>query len=96
MTDRKAPQIDRSSKPQVSSYNQNGTYGDNKVSHLSWANREERMTPVHGSVVSIYSIQKLKKKKEEIKIKKSSKNQFSFLSFKFLSIIANSHVFPRE
>lgn len=67
MTDRKAPQIDRSSKPQVSSYNQNGTYGDNKVSHLSWANREERMTPVHGSVVSIYSIQKLKKK-EEIKI----------------------------
>ncbi|XP_006572431.2 ubiquitin carboxyl-terminal hydrolase 8 isoform X1 [Apis mellifera] len=50
LTDRKAPQIDRSSKPQVSSYNQNGTYGDNKVSHLSWANREERMTPVHGSV----------------------------------------------
>ncbi|XP_071871769.1 ubiquitin carboxyl-terminal hydrolase 8 isoform X1 [Bombus fervidus] len=50
LTDRKAPQVDRSSKPQVSSYNHNGTYGDNKMSHLSWANREERMTPVHGSV----------------------------------------------
>nr|XP_003703489.1 PREDICTED: ubiquitin carboxyl-terminal hydrolase 8-like isoform X1 [Megachile rotundata]XP_012141270.1 PREDICTED: ubiquitin carboxyl-terminal hydrolase 8-like isoform X1 [Megachile rotundata]XP_012141271.1 PREDICTED: ubiquitin carboxyl-terminal hydrolase 8-like isoform X1 [Megachile rotundata]XP_012141272.1 PREDICTED: ubiquitin carboxyl-terminal hydrolase 8-like isoform X1 [Megachile rotundata] len=50
LIDRKAPQIDRSSKPQVSSYNQNGTYTDNKTSHLNWANREERMTPVHGSV----------------------------------------------
>ncbi|KAF3423965.1 hypothetical protein E2986_05418 [Frieseomelitta varia] len=50
LTDRKAPQVDRSSKPQVSSYNQNGAYSDNKISHLSWANREERMTPVHGNV----------------------------------------------
>ncbi|CAL7938989.1 unnamed protein product [Xylocopa violacea] len=50
LKDRKAPQVDRSSKPQISPINQNGTYGDNKLSHLSWANREERMTPVHGSV----------------------------------------------
>ncbi|XP_029038135.1 ubiquitin carboxyl-terminal hydrolase 8-like isoform X1 [Osmia bicornis bicornis] len=49
LIDRKAPQIDRSSKPQPSPY-QSGTYTDNKLSHLSWANREERMTPVHGSV----------------------------------------------
>ncbi|CAK9800857.1 Ubiquitin carboxyl-terminal hydrolase 8 [Anthophora quadrimaculata] len=49
LIDRKAPQVDRSSKPQTPSYSQNGTYGDNK-SHHSWANREERMTPVHGSV----------------------------------------------
>ncbi|KOC65313.1 Ubiquitin carboxyl-terminal hydrolase 8 [Habropoda laboriosa] len=50
LIDHKAPQVDRSSKPQTPLYNQNGTYGDNKMSHLSWANREERMTPVHGSV----------------------------------------------
>lgn len=70
MTDRKAPQVDRSSKPQASSYNQNGTYGDNKISHLSWANREERMTPVHGNVVSI-DVMSLKKfnLKENIKKK---------------------------
>ncbi|OAD53212.1 Ubiquitin carboxyl-terminal hydrolase 8 [Eufriesea mexicana] len=49
LSDHKAPQVDRSSKPQIS-YNKNGTYTDNKMSHLSWANREERMTPVHGSV----------------------------------------------
>lgn len=50
LNDHKAPQVDRSSKPQVSPINQNGSYTENKVSHLTWANREERMTPVHGSV----------------------------------------------
>ncbi|XP_054015597.1 ubiquitin carboxyl-terminal hydrolase 8-like isoform X1 [Hylaeus anthracinus] len=49
--DHKAPRVDRSSKPQVPSYNQNGSSGsDYKISHHSWANCEERMTPVHGSV----------------------------------------------
>lgn len=50
--DRKAPRVDRSSKPQVSGCTQNGTVANEnvKVSHISWANREERMTPVHGSV----------------------------------------------
>ncbi|XP_076169965.1 ubiquitin carboxyl-terminal hydrolase 8 isoform X1 [Ptiloglossa arizonensis] len=51
LIDRKAPRVDRTSKPQIPSYNQNGSFAnDNKISHLSWANREERMTPIHGSV----------------------------------------------
>ena len=51
LIDRKAPKVDRTSKPQAPTYNQNGTLAsDNKLSHLSWANREERMIPVHGSV----------------------------------------------
>ncbi|XP_076644083.1 uncharacterized protein LOC143354148 [Halictus rubicundus] len=51
LIDRKAPRVDRTSKPQTPLQSQNGTLGnENKVSHVSWANREERMTPVHGSV----------------------------------------------
>jgi len=56
--DRKAPQIDRTSKPHISPRNQNGLGIGNeniKVSPLSWGNREERMTPIHGTVVSTYS-----------------------------------------
>ncbi|XP_076249368.1 uncharacterized protein LOC143188803 isoform X2 [Calliopsis andreniformis] len=50
LIDRKAPKVDRTSKPQVP-HNQNGTFvNENKLFPLSWANREERMTPVHGSV----------------------------------------------
>ncbi|XP_018050969.1 PREDICTED: ubiquitin carboxyl-terminal hydrolase 8-like [Atta colombica] len=49
--DRKAPQIDRTSKPHISPRNQNGIGNENiKVSSLSWGNREERMTPIHGTV----------------------------------------------
>ncbi|XP_011861580.1 PREDICTED: ubiquitin carboxyl-terminal hydrolase 8 [Vollenhovia emeryi] len=51
--DRKAPQIDRTSKPHISPRNQNGLGIGNeniKVSPLSWGNREERMTPIHGTV----------------------------------------------
>lgn len=51
--DRKAPQIDRTSKPHISPRNQNGLAIGNeniKVSSLSWGNREERMTPIHGTV----------------------------------------------
>ena len=56
MGDRKAPQIDRTSKPHISPRNQNGIGNENiKVSSLSWGNREERMTPIHGTVVSTYS-----------------------------------------
>lgn len=58
MGDRKAPQIDRTSKPHISPRNQNGLGIGNeniKVSPLSWGNREERMTPIHGTVVSTYS-----------------------------------------
>ncbi|XP_043250566.1 ubiquitin carboxyl-terminal hydrolase 8-like [Colletes gigas] len=51
LIDRKAPQVDRTSKPQAPTYSQNGSFStDNKMSHISWTNREERMTPVHGSV----------------------------------------------
>ncbi|XP_076294142.1 ubiquitin carboxyl-terminal hydrolase 8 isoform X2 [Lasioglossum baleicum] len=51
LIDRKAPRVDRTSKPQTPLHSQNGSHGtENKVSHGSWANREERMTPVHGSV----------------------------------------------
>ncbi|XP_070523266.1 ubiquitin carboxyl-terminal hydrolase 8 isoform X3 [Cardiocondyla obscurior] len=51
--ERKAPQIDRTSKPHISPRNQNGLGIGNeniKVSLLSWGNREERMTPIHGTV----------------------------------------------
>ncbi|KAL6255320.1 hypothetical protein P5V15_013660 [Pogonomyrmex californicus] len=51
--DRKAPQIDRTSKPHISPRNQNGLGIGNeniKVSSLNWGNREERMTPIHGTV----------------------------------------------
>lgn len=50
--DRKAPQVDRTSKPYISPRKQNGSIGNEnvKVSPLSWGNREERMTPIHGSV----------------------------------------------
>ncbi|XP_024887894.1 ubiquitin carboxyl-terminal hydrolase 8-like [Temnothorax curvispinosus] len=51
--DRKTPQIDRTSKPHISSRNQNGLGIGNeniKVSSLNWGNREERMTPIHGTV----------------------------------------------
>ncbi|CAL1681665.1 unnamed protein product [Lasius platythorax] len=50
--DRKAPQVDRTSKPHISPRKQNGSIGNEnvKVSPLSWGNREERMTPIHGSV----------------------------------------------
>lgn len=51
--DRKAPQIDRTSKPHISPRNQNGLGIGNeniKVSPLNWGNREERMTPIHGTV----------------------------------------------
>lgn len=56
MGDRKAPQVDRTSKPHISPRKQNGSIGNEnvKVSPLSWGNREERMTPIHGSVVSTY------------------------------------------
>ncbi|XP_015429538.1 PREDICTED: ubiquitin carboxyl-terminal hydrolase 8 [Dufourea novaeangliae] len=51
LIDRKAPRVDRTSKPQTPSQNQNGSLSnETKVSHVSWANREERMNPVHGSV----------------------------------------------
>ncbi|KAM0731384.1 Ubiquitin carboxyl-terminal hydrolase 8 [Formica fusca] len=50
--DRKAPQVDRTSKPYISPRKQNGSIGNEnvKVSPLNWGNREERMTPIHGSV----------------------------------------------
>ncbi|EFN76019.1 Ubiquitin carboxyl-terminal hydrolase 8 [Harpegnathos saltator] len=49
--DRKAPQVDRTSKPHISPRNQNGSIGNENVKvSLSWGNREERMTPIHGSV----------------------------------------------
>ncbi|XP_078040551.1 ubiquitin carboxyl-terminal hydrolase 8 [Augochlora pura] len=50
LIDRKAPRVDRTSKPQIPLHNQNGLHANEKISHISWANREERMTPVHGSV----------------------------------------------
>ncbi|XP_076376585.1 uncharacterized protein LOC117222149 isoform X2 [Megalopta genalis] len=50
LIDRKAPRVDRTSKPQIPLHSQNGLHSNEKVSHISWANREERMTPVHGSV----------------------------------------------
>ncbi|RLU22130.1 hypothetical protein DMN91_006510 [Ooceraea biroi] len=50
--DRKAPRVDRTSKPRISPRNKNGSIGNEnvKVSPLSWGSREERMTPIHGSV----------------------------------------------
>ncbi|XP_014467880.1 PREDICTED: ubiquitin carboxyl-terminal hydrolase 8-like [Dinoponera quadriceps] len=49
--DRKAPQVDRTSKPHISPRNQNGSIGNENVKvSLSWGNREERMTPIHGNV----------------------------------------------
>ncbi|KAG7197506.1 hypothetical protein KM043_007185 [Ampulex compressa] len=47
--DRKAPHVDRTSKPRISASNRDDDEPP-KISHLSWRNREERMTPVHGTV----------------------------------------------
>lgn len=50
--------VARTFKPHISSRNQDGLRIDNEiieVSSLSSGNREERVTPIHGTVVSTYS-----------------------------------------
>lgn len=97
MGDRKAPQIDRTSKP-FSPRNQNGLGIGNeniKVSPLSWGNREERMTPIHGTVVSTYSdkiIRTLSGKIANTIIHTNIVTAFAFTTFVFATLELNVRI----
>lgn len=63
MRDHKAPEVDRSSKPQISSQYQHTRFNNetNRIQRFNWGSIEEKLTPIHGNVVSNLSL-KLKKK----------------------------------
>lgn len=63
MRDHKAPEVDRSSKPQISSQYQHTRFNNetNRIQRFNWGSIEEKLTPIHGNVVSNLSF-KLKKK----------------------------------
>ncbi|KAK2579898.1 hypothetical protein KPH14_007578 [Odynerus spinipes] len=50
--DHKAPEVDRSSKPQISSqyHHSRFNYEINRVQHFNWGSLEEKLTPIHGNV----------------------------------------------
>ncbi|KAF7413846.1 hypothetical protein HZH68_002335 [Vespula germanica] len=54
-SDHKAPEVDRSSKPQISSQYQHTRFNNetNRIQRFNWGSIEEKLTPIHGNVVAI-------------------------------------------
>ncbi|XP_035723560.1 ubiquitin carboxyl-terminal hydrolase 8-like [Vespa mandarinia] len=52
MRDHKAPEVDRSSKPQISSQYQHTRFNNetNRLQRFNWGSIEEKLTPIHGNV----------------------------------------------
>ncbi|KAI4479124.1 hypothetical protein M0804_011263 [Polistes exclamans] len=52
MRDHKAPEVDRSSKPQISSQYQHSCFNNeiNRIQRFNWGSLEEKLTPIHGNV----------------------------------------------
>lgn len=50
--DHKAPEVDRSSKPQISSQYHHNRFNNeiNRIQRFNWGSLEEKLTPIHGNV----------------------------------------------